>query len=98
MKGRPPFWKEFEMDWPYNFLRTLLHLYLVVCVKNIKVTGREYLLPGTKIIVANHSNLTDGFILPFIVPEKLHFLIQNSVFDLPLVGALLAEAGQIPVL
>jgi 1-acyl-sn-glycerol-3-phosphate acyltransferase len=35
--------------------------------------------------------------LPFIFPEKLHFLIQSETFTLPVIGKLLALADQIPV-
>lgn len=53
--------------------------------------------PGPKIIVANHANVTDGFMLPFIIREKIHFLIQEDTFELPLLGRILIWADQIPV-
>jgi len=75
----------------------ILRTYVAFAVKSVHVEGQENLLPGPKIIVANHPNVTDGFVLPFIVPEKLHVFIQGEAFDLPLVGRLLALADQIPV-
>ena len=63
----------------------------------ICISGEDHIQTGPKIIVANHPNATDGFTLPSIFPEKLHFLIQESVFSTPFVGQLLAWAEQIPV-
>jgi 1-acyl-sn-glycerol-3-phosphate acyltransferase len=47
--------------------------------------------------VGNHPYATDGFVLPLIFKEKLHFAIQANVFDTPIVGRMLTLAGQIPV-
>jgi 1-acyl-sn-glycerol-3-phosphate acyltransferase len=35
--------------------------------------------------------------LPFIIREKIHFLIQEETFELPLLGRILIWADQIPV-
>jgi 1-acyl-sn-glycerol-3-phosphate acyltransferase len=51
---------------------------------------------GPKIIVANHANLTDCFVLPNIITEKLHFLVQADLFEIPIIGKLLELADQIP--
>ena len=85
------------MDFWYNLTKQILKVYLAVCIKEIHIIREDNIAPGPKIIVANHANLTDGFILPFIIPEKLHFLIQSEAFDLPVLGRLLSKAGQIPV-
>jgi len=85
------------MDFWYILSKCVLILYLAVCIEKIQVIGEENLIPGPKIIVANHPNLTDGFILPFVIQEKLHFLIQAETFNLPILRCLLTKADQIPV-
>ncbi len=81
----------------YPFLKLILKAYVTLLIDEIRVSGKENIPNGPKIIVANHPNATDGFTLPFVFPETLHFLIQGSVFSTPFVGRLLARAEQIPV-
>jgi len=81
----------------YPVLKFLLKSYTTLYVDDICVCGKENIPEGPKIIVANHPNATDGFTLPSVFPETLHFLIQESVFSTPLVGKILAWAEQIPV-
>jgi 1-acyl-sn-glycerol-3-phosphate acyltransferase len=85
------------MDVWYDVAKSIVRTYLALFTEAIHVEGRDNLPPGPKIIVANHPHVTDGFILPFIIQEKIHFLIQADVFKLPFVGRLLALADQIPV-
>ena len=85
------------MEMWYKFTKHILKIYLAVCIKKIHVIGDKNIEPGPKIIVANHPNLTDGFTLPFVFEEKLHFLIQSQTFSVPFFGPLLTKAGQIPV-
>ena len=82
----------------YNLGRSIFKLYVTFLLDEIRVYGLENIFSGPKIIVANHANVTDGFLLPVIFPERLHFLIQGNVFDVPLFGRLLAGAEQIPVI
>ena len=77
--------------------RATLRAYLAVFVEAVQVRGQENLHPGPKIMAANHPHLTDAFVLPFIIPGKLHFLIQADAFTVPWVGRLLTLADQIPV-
>jgi 1-acyl-sn-glycerol-3-phosphate acyltransferase len=85
------------MDVWYNLAKGIVKGYLTLFIDSIQLYGKENLPPGPKIIVANHPNVTDGFVLPFIIQEKIHFLIEAEVFKVPLVGRLLALADQIPV-
>lgn len=85
------------MDLWYNVAKGIVRAYTALFMDAIHVTGRENLPPGPKIIVANHPHVTDGFILPFLIKEKLHFLIQADVFNIPFIGRLLSLADQIPV-
>lgn len=81
----------------YNTAKTIVRSYMALFMPSVQVFGQENLTPGAKIIVANHANMTDSFALPFIIREKLHFLIQADAFKLPFIGTLLRRAEQIPV-
>ncbi|MBT7191864.1 MAG: 1-acyl-sn-glycerol-3-phosphate acyltransferase [Anaerolineae bacterium] len=85
------------MDIWYEVVRIILRSYLTVCVKSVEIKGAKNLPSGPKIIAANHANATDCFTLPFILKEKLHFLVQAESFTVPIIGRLLALADQIPV-
>ena len=86
------------MDIWYNVAKGIVRTYLALFLDGIHVDGKENLPSGPKIIVANHPHVTDAFVLPFIVPEKVHFLIQAETFSLPIIGRILALADQIPVI
>lgn len=85
------------MDIWYSLVKSTIRAYLALFIRSIHVLGCEELPQGPKIIVANHTNVTDGFVLPFLVKEKLHYLIQSDTFTVPVIGRLLALADQIPV-
>jgi 1-acyl-sn-glycerol-3-phosphate acyltransferase len=84
------------MDWGYQLGRAIAGVYRALFIRRIDVRGLEKLPPGPKIIVANHANASDSFALPFVLKEKLHFVIQGSAFDLPVLGRLLELAEQVP--
>lgn len=85
------------MDFWYQTLKSSLRVYLALFVESVVVQGKQALPSGPKIIVANHANVSDGFILPFILPDRLHFLIQAETFEIPVLGKWLKLADQIPV-
>lgn len=85
------------MDIWYEIAKSIVRSYLMLFTEGFDVQGKENLPSGPKIVIANHTYVTDAFILPFIFPEKLHFLIQDDIFTLPVVGRILAWADQIPV-
>ncbi len=85
------------MDFWYRFGKRIVGTYIAAFIKRIHVIGEENLRSGPKIIMPNHRNLTDAFTLPFVIKEKLHFLIQSDAFDIPILRFLLAKAGQIPL-
>jgi 1-acyl-sn-glycerol-3-phosphate acyltransferase len=82
----------------YALIKSIFRIYMLVFIRKVKVTGRENLIDGPKILVANHPNMTDSFVLPFILQEDLTFLIQAKTFSLPVIGWLLSKSGQIPVI
>jgi 1-acyl-sn-glycerol-3-phosphate acyltransferase len=81
--------------WPV--LKAILWLYKVTCVRHVKVSGREQIVPGGRILVSNHARVSDSFLLPFIF-GRLHGMAQVEAFTLPVLGPLLAHAGQVPVI
>ena len=62
-----------------------------------EVKGFESLPPGPKIIAINHTNVTDAIFLPLIFSEMPRLIVQDDLFQVPVVGNILKETGQIPV-
>jgi 1-acyl-sn-glycerol-3-phosphate acyltransferase len=85
------------MDFWYSTAKAIVGTYISLFIQKIQVDGRENIPSGPKIVVANHALATDAFLLPFIFPEKLYYLVQADVFNLPILGKILALADQIPV-
>ena len=65
------------MDIWYALIKVIFGLYRLFFIRRVKVCGLEKLPSGPKILVANHPNMTDAFVMPFIFSEKLTFLIQS---------------------
>lgn len=63
----------------------------------MKVSGFENIPNGPKIIVGNHPNATDAFTLPIIFQEQIIFLVEDKVFDIPILGYVFRKGDQIPV-
>ena len=85
------------MDSTYTIAKYILKTYLVFFSRGVHASYDKPFPPGAKIIAANHPNATDSFYLPFIIPEKLYFLIQSNIFSIPGFGWLLSWTEQIPV-
>ena len=85
------------MDTWYQLAKNIVSTYTAAFMRSIEVVGTENLFDGPKIIAANHANATDSFMLPMIIKEKLHFLVQAESFSVPILGHLLNRADQIPV-
>ena len=62
-----------------------------------EVKGLETLPAGPKIIAINHTNVTDAIFLPVILSRLPRFLVQGDLFQIPVLGKILKETGQIPV-
>jgi len=79
-------------------LRLLARLYTATCVRELSLRYQAPLPPGPKIIALNHANVTDALFLPSIFPDVICFLAQANLFDLPVIGRLLALSGHLPVI
>ncbi len=75
----------------------LLQSYSVLSNRTCQPSGHYQLAKGPKIIAMNHSVGCDPLHLPFILKETPLFLLQDGLFEIPLIGWLLKETGQIPV-
>jgi 1-acyl-sn-glycerol-3-phosphate acyltransferase len=85
------------MNFWYRVTIGITGTYYRLAGMKMKVSGTENIPPGPKIIVGNHPNATDAFTMPFIFKEQLIFLIEDKVFDIPLIGYIFRKADQIPV-
>jgi len=85
------------MDVYYGSIKLILRMYQRIFSQKSQINGDIPLHPGPKIIAANHANVTDGFYLPFVFREKLHFFVQGDLFSIPFFGWLLNKSEQIPV-
>lgn len=52
---------------------------------------------GAKIFTPNHPTTTDPFLLSLVTRESLPILVNKKIFDLPIIGKLIGNAGCIPV-
>ncbi len=86
------------MDIYYNTAKGIIRIFQTIFLQDCRVCGEISLPWGAKIIAGNHPNATDGLFLPFVFREKLHFFIQDDLFDLPFIGWLLTKSKQIRVL
>jgi 1-acyl-sn-glycerol-3-phosphate acyltransferase len=82
----------------YTSAKGIIRIFQTIFPQDCRVHGETTLPLGAKIIAGNHPNATDGLYLPFIFHEKLHFFIQGDIFDIPLIGWLLAKSDQIRVI
>jgi 1-acyl-sn-glycerol-3-phosphate acyltransferase len=72
-------------------------LYLKIFSIKYEVKGLESLPSGAKIIAINHTNATDAIFLPLIFSKVPRFIVQGDLFQIPILGHILSETGQIPV-
>jgi 1-acyl-sn-glycerol-3-phosphate acyltransferase len=82
----------------YQVSLGLLRLYMIVFRLHCHVSGARQLPPGSKILAINHPNITDGFFIPLIFPERIFTLMNENTFHNPVTGWLLAKSEQIPVI
>ena len=85
------------MDLYSSLIRIGLQIYQTATLQRRRVSGREWLPPGAKIIAANHPNASDAYHFPFILEGKFYALIAGTSFSQPVVGWLMTRCGQIPV-
>jgi 1-acyl-sn-glycerol-3-phosphate acyltransferase len=82
---------------PDQVARFMLRSYFTILNRTYDVRGDRDLPVGPKIIAMNHTIGCDPLYLPFVLKETPHFLLQNGLFTMPVIGRLLKRTGQIPV-
>jgi len=81
----------------HSLVEALAYGYTSLFTRGIRAAGLEHVPPGPKIIIANHPDVTAVAALPRLFPDRLCYLAQADLFDLPVVGRLLRRAGHVPV-
>ena len=61
------------------------------------VVYRAPLPDGPKIVAVNHPTTTDPFFITAVIPDRLHILVSDTLFKVPLFGRYLRAAGHIKV-
>ena len=82
---------------PAQISRFALKSYFTLLNRTYDIKGHMSLPPGAKIIAMNHTPGCDPLYLPFILEEIPHFLLQDGLFAIPVIGWMLKESEQIPV-
>jgi 1-acyl-sn-glycerol-3-phosphate acyltransferase len=81
--------------WPT--LMWVFRLYRLLGVGRMRILGRENLVVGPRIVVANHARVSDAFLMSYAI-GRFQALAQVESLTLRWLGPLLARAGMIPVI
>lgn len=83
--------------WLMHFVNTWCHDYLSIWpLWRARVEGVEQLPEGPCVMVANHQSITDVLALMGL-PKPFHFVSKASLFEVPLVGAMMRRLGHVPL-
>jgi len=63
----------------------------------IDIVRHDYSITGNKIFAANHPSTLDPVMLIIALDDRIHTLIAQSVFNIPIIGHILRIIGNIPV-
>jgi len=80
----------------YWFSRPVVRTYTGTML-NMNVQKLEEMPPGPKIIAANHPSTTDPFFVASMVGQQSFILINEVLFNVPILGEYLRRSGHIPV-
>ena len=84
--------------WPKRCVRIWARLLLAAAGVKVRVRGAENLEPGRSYVFAsNHQSEFDIFVLEAALPGTFAFIAKKELFDIPLFGAGLRAAGNIPI-
>lgn len=85
------------MDIWYQSILAVLGTYRTIFQRKVNIEGLENIPSGPKILIGNHANVTDAFVLPTLFKEKLNFFVQEEFFSVKVLGSIFKKAEQIPV-
>ena len=80
----------------YLFTKPLLLTYTGTMLK-MNVRKQEIFPRGAKIIAANHPSSTDPFFVASMLRQQTFILINDLLFQVPILGEYLRRSGHIPV-
>ena len=80
-----------------KLINALLHVLYFLLLK-LEVSGKEHVpLTGPLILMINHIDALDPFIVVGIFPRPVTAMAKIEVFDIPLIGFLTQAYGAIPI-
>src|SRR5919199_2043356 len=83
---------------PIRVARAWGRFLLAVSGVRVRVEGLEHIDPsGSYIFVSNHLSYMDTPVVLSHVPVQFRFLAKRGLFQIPLLGTHLKQAGHIPV-
>jgi 1-acyl-sn-glycerol-3-phosphate acyltransferase len=85
-----------KMKLSYKIVYWVARSFFKTCFR-LRIYGLEHFKPGASVIAANHSSFYDPPVLSISCPEEVHFLAKGSLFDIPLLGALIRVLNSHPV-
>jgi 1-acyl-sn-glycerol-3-phosphate acyltransferase len=85
------------MNFWYRVTIGITGTYYKLAGMKMQVSGIENIPSGPKIIIGNHPNATDAFTIPYIFKEQIIFLMEDKIFDFPILGYVFKKADMIPV-
>jgi len=80
----------------YWFSRPVVKTYAGTMLK-MDIQLHEKMPEGAKIIAANHPSTTDPFFVAAIARHQVYILINDLLFQVPVLGVYLHKSGHIPV-
>ncbi len=80
----------------YWFSRPVVRTYTGTMLK-LDVQMRQPMPKGAKIVAANHPSTTDPFFVASMIGQQSFILINQLLFQVPLLGRYLYRSGHIPV-
>lgn len=81
----------------HSLLEVIAGLYTGVMIRGVRAAGHAHIPAGPKIVIANHPDASALFALPQLFADRLCFLVQADIFDMPIIGPLLRRAEHVPV-
>jgi 1-acyl-sn-glycerol-3-phosphate acyltransferase len=81
----------------YHMGRSLMAVYMRFML-NVDIRWHAPLPEGPKILAPNHPTTTDPLYLLPLLPEPVSFVVTAASFDVPVVGAYLRAAGNVPAI
>lgn len=85
------------MSWYYSAARSLVSG-TVGLLTGWEVRGREHVpRKGSVILASNHVSYGDPLMVGAATSRELHFLAKNELFQVPVIGPLIASVNGIPI-